>query len=231
MYLWVVLTTFLAMIAAYVLPIRQDTHDLVVVPIAQARLMQMIVKQKAAIQYMVERAWPYYDPNNDGSNAYTRKVNYISGEITSDMISDYLPVGFIDNPDYTTALYCMNEDMTTIKSGSGGCDKVVDETPNRFLLTYGPIPEKWQNISVGEEYEIVNMKPSMDLLDALRSHFSKKEMVGYTSMEDGKVYIVNYEGTKYEVPIAVSQNIGMSHYGLEDCIADYITCLVYMNRR
>ncbi|MBE6453741.1 MAG: hypothetical protein E7017_02505 [Alphaproteobacteria bacterium] len=224
MYVWVVLTTFLAMIAAYVLPIRPDMHEKTVVPVAQARVMQLVAKQRAASQYMLEREWPYY------SDPYERKVDYKTGEITSEMMADYLPFGFIDNTDYVTALYCMNDDMTVLKTGEGSCDKVNDTKISRMLITYGPIPEKWQNVTLldGGGYDI---KPSLDIMDAFRLHFSKKDMIGYVIIESGKWYIVNYEGTKYQVPSSIVDNIGMSHYSLKACVNDFGTCLAFMSRR
>lgn len=224
MYVWVVLTTFLAMIAAYVLPIRPDMHEKTVVPVAQARVMQLVAKQRAASQYMIERAWPYY------SDPYERKVDYVTGEITSEMIANYLPFGFIDNTDYVTALYCMNDDMTELKTGKGSCDKVHDTKISRMLITYGPIPEKWQNVTLldGGGYDI---KPSSDMLDAFRTMFSKKDMIGYVIIESGNWYIVNYEGTKYQIPTAIVDNAGMSHYGIKSCVNDYGTCLAFMSRR
>ena len=230
MYVWVVLTTFLAMIAAYVLPIRPDMHEKTVVPVAQARVMQLVVKQRAASQYMIERAWPYYDPNGDKSNAYERKVDYVTGEITSEMMADYLPIGFIDNTDYVTALYCMNDDMTELKTGEGSCDKVHDTKISRMLITYGPIPEKWQNVTLldGGGYDI---KPSSDMMDAFRTMFSKKDMIGYVIIESGNWYIVNYEGTKYPVPDLIVNDTGVSDYTLKDCVYDFGTCLAFMSRR
>jgi hypothetical protein len=43
MYVWVVLATYLAMIAAYVLPIRSDTEKSVVVPVAQLIILQTMI--------------------------------------------------------------------------------------------------------------------------------------------------------------------------------------------
>lgn len=220
MYVWVVLTTFLAMIAAYFLPIREDTQKIINVPVAQAKMMQMVVKQKAGIQFMKENAYPFF------SNETEKKVNYTSGEID---VAPYLPHGFVSNEDYVTAIYCMDEALTQIKTGEDACRKVEGEKIMRLLITYGAIPERWQSISVEEGG--YHVRPSADLMEALRGHFGAKEMVGYVINESGKLYIVNYENTRFEVPQPVADNIGMGHYGIKDCLNDYKTCMAYMSWR
>lgn len=220
MYLWLVLATFLAMIAAYLLPIRADTQEAVIVPVAQARLMQMIVKEEAGKQFMHERAYPYY------SNDSERKVGYTSGEID---VSDYLPFGFIDNNEYVTAIYCMDEAMTQILTGEDACRRIEGTKKWRMLITYGPIPEQWQSINL--ENNGYDIRPSTDMMAALRNQFGRNEMVGYVVNEGGKLYVVNYEGIKFEVPQPVVNNIGMSNYGIKDCINDHVSCLAYMSWR
>ncbi len=220
MYLWVVLTTFLAMIAAYLLPIRNDMQKAVTVPVAQAKIMQLIVKQKAGIQFMKENAYPYYSTEEE------RKVNYSSGEID---VSDYLPYGFINNEDYVTAIYCMNEELTQILTGEDACRKTDDEKIFRMLITYGAIPERWLTIIPDDgKYTI---RPSVDILDALRKQFGTQEMVGYVVAEGSNLFVVNYEGTKFEIPSPIAENTGMGYYGIKDCLNDYGTCLAYMSWR
>jgi len=220
MYVWVVLTTFLAMIAAYVLPIRPDAEKLVVVPVAQAKMMQMVVKQKAAMQYMKEGSWPYYGTESG------REVSFNSGVPD---LTDYLPKGFADNDEFITALYCLNDEMTALKTGDQACRRSSSDKVKRVLITYGAIPEKWRRYEEnGSEYRI---RPSSDMMQALRGHFGMLEMVGYVIVEDGKYYIVNYVGTKFEIPDIVANNEGMAHYGLNECIDEYGTCLAFLNMR
>ena len=220
MYIWVVLTTFLAMIAAYILPIREDTDKLVNTPVAQARLMQMVVKQKAGKQYMKENQKPYKN-----------EIEYETGKIDAAEMADYLPHGFINNDEYTTVIYCLDEDMATIRAGEGACRKVGSETVVKVLITYGPIPEKWQAIFAEGEGEGVtyDIKPSQDMINAFRSHFGVTEMVGYTIVEDASIKIVNYEGTKFDVPAVIANDTEHSSYSLRECIDEYTTCLAYMD--
>lgn len=226
MYIWVVLTTFLALIAAYVLPVRPDTQEVLTVPVAQARIMQMLVRQEAAKQYMKEQEYPYFSTESE------RKVNYATGELNDELVA-YLPHGFVDNDDdYVTALYCMNEGMSEITTGTEGCRKTDVLKRKRMLLTYGKIPEKWalmSNISEdGTDYKIM---PSPDLMQAFRNHFGNRNMVGYTIQESGKTYVVNYEGRKFEVPQVIMNDTTIVTWPLSQCISEYKSCLVYMSWR
>ena len=62
----------------------------------------------------------------------------------------------------------------------------------------------------------------------LRQQFGIKDMAGYVVREGGKMYVMNYEGTRFEVPQPVANNTNMAHYGLNNCLNDYGTCLAYM---
>ena len=217
MYLWVVLATFLAMIAAYALPIRQDTQEAVTVPVAQARLVYMVAKQAAGEQFMKENAYPYY------STEAERDVNYTSGQISDADLDPYIAFGFVNSRDFVTAVYCMDKDLTTTQTGSGSCKKTDENKLQRLLITYGAIPERWQ--SVTEDGDIT---PAPDMMQALRQQFGIKDMAGYVVREGGKMYVVNYEGTRFEVPQPVANNTNMAHYGLNNCLNDYGTCLAYM---
>lgn len=220
MYVWVVLTTFLAMIAAYFLPIRADTQKIINVPVAQAKMIQMVVKQKGGIQFMKENAYPYFSTEEE------KKVNYTSGEID---VSSYMPHGFVNNENYVTAIYCMDEALSQIKTGEDACRKVEGQKLWRLLITYGAIPERWQSITV--EDGVYSVRPTSDLMEALRQHFGSKEMVGYVINEGGKLYIVNYENVKFEVPQPVADDQAVVNYGIKDCLNDYKTCMAYMSWR
>jgi hypothetical protein len=195
---------------------------MITVPIAQARVMQMLVKQEAAKQYMKERAYPFFSTETE------RKVDFATGEID---VASYLPFGFVDNEEYVTALYCMSEDLSEIKTGVEGCYRNDEIKTKRLLMTYGRIPEKWELISnvssTGDNYDVM---PSPDLMQAFRNHFGKREMVGYTIEEGGKTYVVNYEGRKFEVPQVIMEDTIIT-WTLSECIGNYKSCLVYMSWR
>ena len=222
MYLWVVLTTFLAMLAAYVLPIREDTQKMLTVPVAQAKLSQMVVKQSAGKEYMKRRSWPFY---GDASNEYERRVDYHSGEVN---VTEHLPVGFENNEDFVTAIYCMNEALTSINAGADDCRKSEAIKNKRLLITYGAIPERWRTIDADDN----SVMPSPDMMGALREQFASRIMAGYVEEDGGRLYIVNYERTRYEIPAPVANDTANSHgvhYTVRNCVNDYQSCLAIMS--
>ena len=202
MYLWVVLATFLAMIAGYYLPLRQDTPDLVNVPVAQARLAKMSAQHKLSLKYIrglrKKVCYPSLDPPNGEDNCTdggTLVTGYLEGINTADTIADdkfllYDSFGFQPDADYTTHIYCSPSD----------CNPAIDtpETkPTRYLVTTGPVPEKWQR-TFGEK-----VVPTAEFMNALRAQFGRDEKVGYLS--DGK--IINYEGTVIDIPQEIPAEI------------------------
>ena len=214
MYVWVVLATFLAMIAAYVLPIRPDTEKSVVVPVAQAKLVQMAAMQKAGALHIKRNSWPFF------GTELGREVNFNNGVVD---VSPYLAESNVVNTgEFVTGIYCLTDDQTALRTGADACRKMFEDTFVRVLITYGPIPEKWRRyVQDGADYKAV---PSNDMMNALRMHYTQYDMAGYAIEKSGQYYIVNYEGTEYEVPTVVAG------YGLSECISNNNgSCLAHMN--
>ena len=118
MYLWMVLATLLAALAAYVLPLRNDMVGMVDTPVAQAMMIQMVAKHKAGLDYMKYHGYPYACPaahtysEADKSCAEQNMVTYSAGD--ADELSDpFLPHGFTDNPNYHNEIRCL------CRSGTG----------------------------------------------------------------------------------------------------------------
>ena len=214
MYVWVVLATYLAMIAAYVLPIRSDTEKNVVVPVAQAKLVQMSAMQKAGALHIKRNSWPFV------SSELEREVTFNNGVVD---VSTYLDENKVVNTgEFVTGIYCLTDDQTALRTGADACRKMFEETFLRVLITYGPIPEKWRRyVQDGADYKAV---PSNDMMNALRMHYTQYDMAGYAIEKSGQYYIVNYEGTEYEVPTVVAG------YGLSECISNNNgSCLAQMD--
>ncbi len=228
MYLWVVLTTFLAMLAAYVLPIRSDTEELVNVPIAQTKLTQMVMKQRAGQRLIKYNSYPFYGTKEG------REVNFSYGEWD---VSDYLPWEFVDNDDYVTAMYCVNEDTPTEMAED--CIKTSADPKIRWLVTVGPIPERWQNVNLTDDGNSSLMSAEMGA--ALRNMVTANEMVGYVAAGDSNkfyidgseskrqnenmLYIVNYQGDAYEIPEIVADDV------VSSCLSAYNgLCMAYVSK-
>lgn len=199
MYLWVVLATFLAALAAYVLPLRGDMTAVVDTPVAQAMMMKMVVKHKAGLEYMKHNGWPF--SCTSGNNEFCKNnntVDYVPGVLSDASINDYLPFGFVNDADYTNEIRCL---FYTITNGvpsyqnAPNCNASNNNIPAlRTLLTYGPIPERW----LSTDGDMI--KPSGDLLSAMRKHFGSNQMAGFVVEKDGAKYIRNFEGTEFLIP-------------------------------
>ncbi len=228
MYLWVVLTTFLAMLAAFVLPIRGDTDELVNVPIAQTKLTQMVMKQRAGQKLIKYNSYPFYSTKEE------REVGFSSGEWD---VSAYLPVGFEDNDEYVTAMYCAEAESPTVPIDN--CKKTAAEPRWRWLVTTGPIPERWQNVNLTKDGNSNLMSAEMSA--ALRNMVTSSEMAGYVAAGDSDkfyidgselkrqnedmLYVINYQGDAYEIPEIVANN------AVGDCLGAYDgLCMVYISR-
>jgi hypothetical protein len=214
MYIWVVLATFLAMLAAYFLPVREDMRNKVDISVAQAKLVQFSVKERAAEEYIKERTYPFYGDSSSG------KVNYHTGVVN---VSSYLPPGFVNDTSYQTVIYCMNSAQTALRTGNTDCQSTADTS--RILITYGPIPGKWQQHSDDGDVE----RPTADYMQAMRDFFGRKAMMGYTAWNNNKLGIVNYEGTFFEIPTPVASDT--TRWGIKSCVEDYGVCLAYMTQQ
>ena len=210
MYLWVVLATFLAALAAYVLPLRSDMTGVYDTPVAQAMMMQMVVKHKAAAEYMKQRTWPYYCEAGQLVNnecLTPGNVNYSNFILSDDDVNPYLPFGFTNNPDYVNVIRCVYNIRTEEDPVYRAKDNCNDDDENnkvlRGLLTYGPIPENW--LTYDENGQSI---PSNDLETAMRKHFGRHQMAGYLYREGedcrnatGRFcYIQNFEGKRFLIP-------------------------------
>ena len=118
MYIWLVLTTFLAILAGYSLPMRYDAYQRTDVPIASAHMLKMVVNHRTALSYGKHNKWPFVCVGgaiDAGVKKYCDKENQIgfdAGAITTDMVSAYIPAGFEFNDDYQSYILCFNEDGT-----------------------------------------------------------------------------------------------------------------------
>ncbi len=215
MYIWVVLTTFLAMLAAYALPIRQDADKIIDVPIAEAQIVKLVVRQKAVLEYMRMNAWPFWGDQYDG------KVNYETGAVDAEKYENYMTISYKDVGDYISQIYCLQDEKTVVRYGVDSCKRLPEEHIWRVVLTYGPIPEKWQSF-LKKNDGTYKVRPSADFVRALRAHFVNTEEVGY--VEKDSPYIVNYEQRKFVIPDPIWNDTT----GIQACLNTYGTCLAYM---
>lgn len=164
MYIWVVLATFLAMLASYSLSIRSDMREVTIEPIAEAALGMFISQHEGAYQYVKYKKYPY--------TAGRKIVNYTPGVIAENDIINEMPKGYNLNGSYTSQIFCMNPAMTEAYSNQAACN---DKKNQKMLITYGPVPFKWANL-----YDYRQL-PNKDFMSAMRRIVNAGENLGYTA--------------------------------------------------
>ena len=165
MYIWVILATFLAMLASYTLAVRPDMRSVTVEPVAEAVLGPIIVQHKAAKKYVKYRKFPY--------SVDRKKVEYMVGIVDKGKIEEEAPHGFILGDEYVSQIFCMDPTFSTAyahNASSNPCDVIENR---RMLITYGPIPSRWMSLSSGMP------RPNLDLMNAMRSIVNVGERLGY----------------------------------------------------
>lgn len=173
MYIWVILATFLAMLASYTLAPRADMREVTVEPLAQAELGKFSAQHQAAYDYIRLHKPPY-----SGHKKYN---NYSPGVLSESTLRSHLPFGYVLSGLYTTQIFCLNEDMTAELGGgpNGPCN---EPGSHKLMVTYGPIPERWVNLAVTPE------QPNADFMNAVRSMAYTGEVVGYTVYDEDAEY-------------------------------------------
>ncbi len=229
MYLWIVLATFLAALAAYVLPLRSDMVGVVDTPVAQSMMIQMVVKHKAGLEYMKQHGWPFACPDGhpyseaDKTCETKNMVAYPTGD-ADEASADYITFGFINNPSYHNQIACLCNNGTQANPNyvnadcNGSCQQNGEETQVlRGLFTYGPIPQHWMTFD--REGKAI---PSGDLTTAMRKHFGSSQMAGYIVKTGSNYYIRNYEGRDFLIP---------SQFSGRTCINSNDACFAYLSWR
>ena len=170
MYIWVLLATFLAMLASYSLSVRPDMRDLTVVPAAEAELGKMLIQHKAARNYIKYHKAPYAT-----SGSY---VDFTPGVISETDLEAELPFGYMLSGDYVSQIFCTNADRSMALEDAGGGNPCDDVQNRRMLVTYGPIPTRWVNLSAGFQ------RPTSDYMNAMRNMANAGQAVGYMAPAD-----------------------------------------------
>lgn len=215
MYLWIVVVTFLAALAGYVLPLRNDMAKVVDMPAAEALLMQMVVKHRAGLSYMKRQEWPYWCPESGCGDH--KAVNFEVGQLDDIDWQNYAASFLADglaNSSFKSVIKCYKVEGTTYESNGDECNKNED-TDKNGLITYGKLSEKW--------LEKQGM-PSADLLNVMAEKFKFNKNIGYLVKRDSSYYIRNYRGNEFLIP-SVYYDTDLS----TEC--DNATCLVYLTLR
>lgn len=173
MYVWVILATFLAMLASYTLSIRPDIREVTVEPLAEAQIERLVSKHKAGLAYVAD-----HTPLPD---APTKQVTYVPNkQIAENEIDSYFSLQ-INDKNYESWIFCSSKaDRSKLYTTSAGCDL---EDASRFLVTMGPIPPRWINLVTGT--------PNNDYMNAMRRVAGTRLGLGYADDSEGMIASIN----------------------------------------
>lgn len=186
MYVWVILATFLAMLASYTLAPRADMRRLTVETVAEAELAKFVAQHHAAYQYVRLHKPPF--------SGDKKLNNYSPGVVSEDTLRSHLPFGYVLSGLYISQIFCMDDTMgAEVGSGPNGPCNLPDS--RKVMVTYGPIPERWINLSTDPE------EPNMDFMNAVRNTSNAGEVIGYTKFDSSAAHdpIFNLSASKVRV--------------------------------
>ena len=232
MYMWLVLSTFLAILAGYFLPVRDDIAEKKDVPIASAHMMRMAVNQRIALNYVKMNKWPYYCAGASEGEVLTdcddaNKIGYSAGDVNPE--EDYYQ-GFNYDEGYTSRIFCYDESNAD-SEGNDSCAIGVAEV--RYLVTYGDLGSKWltaPDLSESGGGSRVKVTPRGDVLKGFEKYFASEDTVGYVVEDEdsGKAYIINAFGKKvFDIPETMYDAMS----GSNNCNKDFNgSCIMYLSK-
>lgn len=156
MYVWMILATFIVMLAAFNLSPRADLQRQQDMPLAEAAITKFLVQHDAAIKYAKSQlALKHNNPTS--SYGITAGDITVCNSANVGTLCPYLPTGFkYEDNLYFSTIYCLN--AKTYKD-DGTVDKVegveaVDSSQCNdnghnaiYVITYGRVPQRWKNVS------------------------------------------------------------------------------------
>jgi len=237
MYLWLIIATFIAALAAMGTSLRTDMKQLYVEPQAQNVITKIYTQHRAAIKYVHARIV--------GSNFTTK---FEPGIVSARKLSGYLPYGF--NADsgvsrFTTKVFCLDKNSpghssvpTACSTGSDPDNPVSPAVSNccavsgeiTYLVTFGEVPRKWQDIRTGKPSGVLlgAMKDTLGYINGFGYVVSKTKdnpEMGENNKYDtlGTNYGILGQGSRYyySIPAYIENDSDF-----KSCLDNY--CLIYM---
>ena len=211
MYMWLVLSTFLAILAGYSLPMRSDAPEQLNVPAAEAHLTKLLINHRIAQEYIKHKSWPNYCEDGDIADCHiTKRIGYAGGsDFDKSLLEEYITGNYVTNgfaisDEFNINILCLNDDG----SEATDCKNVEGNEKKRYLFTYGDLLEKWlssSNLHNSEEGGATPVVlPNEDILKALSQKFGDSYLVGYVLEGESEQYLINHKGQQiYTIPPAV----------------------------
>ena len=225
MYIWMILATFIAMLAAFNLSPRTDHSAQQQMPLAEASITKFLVQHKAAVEYIRKSILD----NHDGTKVLTAgQITGCNSEGVGDMC-DFLPYGFkYEENAYYSKLYCLNPPeyqegssmshliVTKVQGTSvGSCSD--PEFGVRYVITYGRVPERWKNVStnriLGDYYKALRRRLPAGVSCGL---IVPRRVVGDATDPRSSADPTNPLNSEYVIDGVDVQNISIPKYFLDN---------------
>ena len=242
MYLWLVLSTFLAILAGYSVPMRADAPEKINVPVASAHMLKMVINHRSILSYARHSKWPYcceevVTYGDVKTCAKDKRICFEPGRVSKDTtnimgttsVSNHISDVYSFSDDFLSDIMCFNENG----GEADDCKEAPETRKMKILVTYGDLHEKWLSAnsliaSEGSSSQSV-VSPNEDVITAFRNQFGYDEFVGYVIESSGSADIINYQGKKvFNIPsnmwsVMKSSGVCNEHYN-GSCIA-YVSVL------
>ena len=203
MYLWIVIATFIALLASFNLSVRPDMDRV----FAETRAGVVISKFRALHNGVRD----YFNSQSPDKTGLSR-ANYYPGDgvnitqaedgsiksLTVDEVAPYLPVGYAKDGDdldkiasitgggeIVSKVFCFDEGNTNnqcVSGVDGSCcsNECIDDDncSSIYVVSFTQMPSRWIN-------KVSNM-PNADMMSALSRIRGYGKELGYTDTKDGK---------------------------------------------
>ncbi len=206
MYVWVILATFLAMIASYTLTIRPDAREITIEPLAEAALGRIVAQHKAAERYALYHRYPHMTHHN------YRTVEYVPGLLSDAELQPEMPIGYNLDNTYRSKIFCLSTDYKTSLTMSPGGSNPCDDNEQNMMVTYGAIPQRWLSLND-------TTVPSTDLLNAMGRLVASSEGFGYIARTDKTSDPYNPSGSSVQI---VNNSLLVYHDDTNEIVHHYL---------
>ena len=189
MYLWVIIATFITILYSYNISVRADLDRVHAETKAGVVVTKFFAQHNAVKDYFNSQApskigqtyVPYFPGDGINSEVCENGSGKEACSIGED-IKPYLPMGYSEDPDVTTKVYCFNDgDKSNNCSSGGGPSCCSNEFAGIYVVSYRIIPSRWINRSTG--------MPNADLLGYMAKTRGFGKSFGYTDKVDGKLVL------------------------------------------
>jgi len=183
MYIWVVLATFLAILASYTLSPREDVRKLTVEPLAEVYIAKMVTQHEAALSYVNYRKKPYTTTNRNEFAPIALDKGLLNNDL--DDTENYFPVGHSYTGEFFSKIYCMDETAENALSIVNVPDACQNKKNKKAVVTFAPIPLRWLNTHVDPE------RPNVDFLNAMKNTVHGGIIFGYIAKTEDTTSVKN----------------------------------------